>query len=202
MPALAVCATSGQVAGRAAAAVRHTVTMALSKKLLGEGERIVVETRTHWKHVLWPAVLFVLLCFATGAGLALGRPLMPDRVRPWGTLAIVVVALLAFLAWCVAPFSQWLTTTYTITTRRLITRSGILTTRGHDLPLVTITNVTYERSFTDRLLGCGSLTMTTAAEEPLTLVDIPDVERVHLTMTELLFSDSDGRDGRDRRAAT
>ena len=62
--------------------------------------------------------------------------------------------------------------------------------------------MTYERSFTDRLLGCGSLTMTTAAEEPLTLVDIPDVERVHLTMTELLFSDSDGRDGRDRRAAT
>ena len=33
-------------------------------KLLGEGERIVVETRTHWKEVLWPGILFVLLCGA------------------------------------------------------------------------------------------------------------------------------------------
>ncbi len=179
--------------------MRHTVTMALSKKLLGAGERIVVHTRTHWKQVLWPALLFVVLCFATGAGLAVGRPLLPENVRPWGTLAIVVVAVVVFLVGCVGPFLRWLTTTYTITNRRLITRTGIVTTKGHDLPLVRINNVTYERSFSDRLLGCGSLTLTTAADEPLTLEDIPDVERVHLTMTELLFSDAEGR---DRRADT
>lgn len=176
--------------------VRHTVTMALSKKLLGEGERIVVETRTHWKEVLWPGILFVLLCFATGAGIALGRPAIPPEYRTAGTIAIVVIAVLVFLIWCLAPFARWLTTTYTITNRRLITRRGILTTRGHDLPLVRINNVTYERSFLDRMLGCGTLTMTTAADEPLSLVDIPDVEQVHLRMTELLFSENEGRDRR------
>lgn len=170
--------------------------MALSKRLLGEGERIVVETRTHWKAVLWPAVLFLLVCFATGAALALGGPLMPVDLRVWGTAGIVVIAAVVVVLWCVVPLVRWLTTTYTITNRRLITRYGLLTTRGHDLPLTRINNVTYERSLSDRILGCGSLTLTTAAEEPLTLVDIPDVERVHLVMTELLFTGDD----RDRAA--
>ncbi len=172
------------------------VAMALSKRLLGTGEHVVVHTRTHWKKVLWPAIGFVVLCFGTGAALALGRPLMSDQVKPWGTVAIVVVAAVLLIIGCLAPFARWLATTYTITNRRLITRTGILTTRGHDLPLVRINNVTYERSFSDRLLGCGSLTLTTAADEPLTLDDIPDVEKVHLQMTELLFSDAEGRDRR------
>jgi hypothetical protein len=43
---------------------------------------------------------------------------------------------------------------------------------GHDLPLVRITNVTYERSPTDRQLGCV-VDHDDAAEELLTLVDIP-----------------------------
>ena len=40
------------------------------------------------------------------------------------------------------------------------------------------------------------MTLTTAADEPLTVDDVPDVERVHLTMTELLFADVEGRDRR------
>lgn len=176
--------------------------MALSKKLLGQGERVVIEMRTHWKRVLGPAFAFLLICFATGAALAVLVPLIPAEYRSYTSyvqIGIVVIAVLAFLAWCVAPFVRWLTTTYTVTNRRLITRTGILTTRGHDLPLARINNVTYERSFLDRILGCGTLTLTTAAEEPLTLDDIPDVEQVHLTMTELLFDDGEAR---DRRADT
>ncbi len=54
--------------------------------------------------------------------------------------------------------------------------------------------MTYERSLTDRLLGLRHPGSPPAAEEPLTLVDIPDVERVHVVMTELLF----GLDQRSR----
>ncbi len=165
--------------------------MALSKRLLGDGERVVIETRTHWKAVLWPSVLFVVLCFVLGAGLAVVVPAVPEGARLLAGLSLSGVVVVLFVAFVVAPYARWLSSSYTVTNRRLITRQGVFTTRGHDLPLTRINNVTYERSFSDKLLGCGSLTLTTAAEEPLTLVDVPDVENVHLQMTELLFQADD-----------
>lgn len=92
----------------------------------------------------------------------------------------------------VAPFLRWISSTYTFTDRRIITRRGIITKSGHDLPLTRIVNVAYERGVLDRMLGCGTLILTTAADQPVTLEDIPDVERVHVMMTELLF----GKDGK------
>ena len=44
----------------------------------------------------------------------------------------------------------WLTATYTITTRRLITRHGVITRRGHDIPLTRISDVAYEKDLIDR----------------------------------------------------
>ena len=79
------------------------------------------------------------------------------------------------------PFLRWRTTTYTITNRRLITRSGILNKVGKDLPLNRINEVSYERSLMDRILGCGSLIVQTAAEDgTIVLKDVPDVEHVNL----------------------
>ena len=55
-------------------------------------------------------------------------------------MLVVVIAL------TVIPFLRWRTSTYTVTNRRIITRKGILNKTGHDLPLRSINNVTYERS--------------------------------------------------------
>ena len=95
------------------------------------------------------------------------------------------------VAWAVPayllPLLRWRTTTYTLTNHRLITRSGIITKVGHDLPVARITNVTYERSLTDRMFGCGSLVFTTSAEAPVVLHDIPKVESVGVAISNLLF---------------
>lgn len=161
--------------------------MGLARKLLGENEVEVIHTRTHAKVLAWPALLFLILCFAVGAVLGVLTPRLDVTVRPWAVGAVWIVALVVVLAGCVAPFLRWWTTTYTITNRRLITRKGILNRTGHDLPLARINDVSYDRSLIDRMLGCGSLTLTTAAEQPVTLHDIPQVEKVHLDLTELLF---------------
>lgn len=86
------------------------------------------------------------------------------------------------------PLLRWRTTTFTLTNHRLITRRGIITKTGHDLPLSRISNVAYERSLTDRMFGCGTLVFTTSAEAPVALRDIPDVENVGVTISSLLFS--------------
>jgi len=145
---------------------------------------VVLHTRTHVKAMILPALAFVLIAAAVGVGAAL----IPREARPLGQLAIGVLGVLLAIWLVVMPFLRWRTTTYTITNRRLITRSGILSKVGKELPLNRINEVSYDRSLTDRMLGCGSLIVQTAAEDgTIVLHDVPDVEHVNLEMTQLLF---------------
>ena len=160
--------------------------MAFPEKQLGTGEHVVLDLRTHWKALIWPAVAFVLLCAATGVAIGLALPVIPPGGKTAVGWVIVAVAVLLAIWLCLVPFLRWWTTTITITNRRLITRRGILNKSGHDLPLIRINNVEYDRSLMDRILGCGTLTLTTAAEDPLTLHDIPNVEQTHLQLGELM----------------
>jgi uncharacterized membrane protein YdbT with pleckstrin-like domain len=158
--------------------------VAFSPKLLGADERVLIQTRTHVKRLILPGLALVVLGLGVGAGAAL----IPDGARPIGQLAIVVVGLLLAIWWVVVPFLRWWTTTYTVTNRRLITRRGVFTKIGKDMPLMRINDVLYERSLLDRMLGCGTLFIQTAAEGgTIKLDDVPNVERLHLEMTELLF---------------
>lgn len=166
--------------------------MAISRKLLNDGESVVVSTRTHAKALLAPLMVLILLAavagvvstFTPSAGSA--APLLQAVI--WG-----VVAVLA-LRWVAPPFLRWLTTTYTVTDRRLITRSGVFTRRGHDIPLLRISDVSYEHGLMDRVLGCGTLVVSDASEQGrVRLHDIPHVERVHLAISELLSHGADTR---------
>ncbi len=95
----------------------------------------------------------------------------------------------------VRPFLRWLTASYTVTNRRLINRSGILTRTGRDIPLHRINDVKYERDLLDRLLGCGTLVISDASEEGRSVLpDVPRVERLQLVITDLLFGNDDGAD--------
>ena len=158
--------------------------MGLSGKLLGDGEEVVLHLHTHAKKMIAPALLLILLGGLVGVALAL----LPPATHPWGPLAVVVLVVVVFVVFVLVPFLRWRTTTYSITTRRIITRSGILNQVGHDLPLIRINDVSYERSLSDRILGCGTLNIRTASDQgPLVLPDVPDVEQVHVEITELLF---------------
>lgn len=160
--------------------------MAVSRDELGHSEIVLVTMRTHAKALIVPAITLI----ATGAVVGAGIAVMPVAWQPWGGYALAAVAVVAVVAWVLLPLLRWLTSTYTITDRRIITRRGILTRTGHDLPLRRINNVNYERSLSDRILGCGTLILETAAGQPLRLPDVPHVERVHVTITELLFQET------------
>jgi uncharacterized membrane protein YdbT with pleckstrin-like domain len=166
----------------------------ISHRLLNEGEDVVVSTRTHVKALLGPALWLILIAavagyatsFTGGAGKA--APLL--RVVIWG-IAFLVACWLVF-----KPFLVWLTTSYTVTDRRLITRTGILSRRGHDIPIPRINDVAYEHGVVDRLLGCGTLVISDASQRgSIRLPDIPHVEQVHLAISDLLYGHTDGRDG-------
>ena len=157
--------------------------MGLPPNLLGKDEVEVLHLRTHVKALILPSLLLLLIAVASGFAVAL----LPTSTYPWGQWVVLLLTLAALALWVVVPFLRWLTTTYTFTNRRIITRRGIIVRSGHDLPLTRINNVAYRRGPIDQLLRCGTLVLTTAAEAPVTLDDIPEVERVHVVMTELLF---------------
>jgi uncharacterized membrane protein YdbT with pleckstrin-like domain len=156
----------------------------LPPKLLGADEYEVIHTRTHAKALVGPALVLIVLGAAVGAGVAL----VPTEFRPIGQVAVAALGAIPLFFWVVLPFLRWRTTTYTVTNRRLITRRGVLNKVSLDVPLNRIHEVSQERSLTDRMFGCGTLQIQTAAEDGVVvLADVPEVEHVHAEMTALLF---------------
>jgi len=159
--------------------------MAIPAKVLGDGERVVISVRTHWKALLGPVVIAVLIVVAA----VLAASLLPGGdVGRWLRLTVIGLAVLAILTLSVWPALNWLTASYTVTNRRLITRQGVFTRTGRDVPLARINDVSYEHGLVDRLLGCGTLVVESAGERGQVLLpDVPHVEQVQLRMSELLF---------------
>jgi uncharacterized membrane protein YdbT with pleckstrin-like domain len=154
--------------------------VAISKNLLNEGESIVIDTRTHPKALLLPILALVVLL---AVGVFVQKAVDQDVV----TKVVWVVVAIGVIWFFLRPLLIWLTATYTITTRRLITRHGVITRRGHDIPLTRISDVAYEKDLIDRLLGCGTLVISDASTQgQVALPDIPHVEDVQRKLNELL----------------
>lgn len=166
--------------------------MAISPKMLTEGEHVILNTRTHWKALVPAVIWLVLICGVTGFLLAILPSGDSRTVLTWIVIGIAVIAI----GWLsLKPFVLWLSAEYTITNRRVINRSGIITRVGRDIPLYRINDVSYERGLLDRMLGCGTLVISVANEEGnSTLFDVPRVEQVQTLITDLLFSTHDGAD--------
>ena len=166
----------------------HDRAVAISRKHLNEGEHVILSTRTHVKVLVLPAVVLIVI-----AGLAGYLSSLPNGAHDgtWRWVIWVIAAVL--LCWfSIAPFLSWLLTTYTFTSRRLITRTGVFTRRGHDIPLNRISDISYEKGLIDRIFGCGTLVVSDASElGRVELKDIPHVEQAQLTVSDELFHRAD-----------
>lgn len=154
--------------------------MAISQKLLNPGEKIVVSTRNHPKALLVPLFALVVL-LAIGVAF---QVLVDNSTAQLVVWALMAVGILWLTVW---PALDWLMASYTITNRRLITRRGIITRKGHDIPLSRISDVAYELGLIDRMLGCGTLVISDASTNGQVLLpDIPRVEETQRKLNELL----------------
>jgi uncharacterized membrane protein YdbT with pleckstrin-like domain len=158
--------------------------MGLPADQLSPGETVIIETREHWKHLLGA----MLICLAAVVGLAVVERVAPDSgFLAWlDTLGWIAFAgvVLFFGVW---PALAWWHRTYTLTSERLATRTGILRRSGRDIPLNRINDVAFDQGILDRMVGCGTLRVSAASEEgTVVLKDIPHVHQVSLRMNELV----------------
>lgn len=161
----------------------------ISKKQLAEGESVVLAMRQHLKAMLGPALVFLLVCGSVGFGLAL----VPDGdAQPWLRLALAVVGLLILAKWAVWPLLNWLTSTYVVTDERILTKHGVIRQYGRTMPLSRVNDVAFDHGLVDRLLGCGTLVVSSAGElGQLVLTDVPRVETVQRRIYELVEAEHD-----------
>lgn len=157
--------------------------MPIPQKLLNDGERVIVSTRTHPKVLILPVLALVAL-LAIGTFVEVRTDGGAGGVVAWVVWALVAVGVLRFTVW---PFLEWLTAAYAFTDRRLITRTGVITRRGHDIPLSRISDVAVELHLLDRVLGCGTLVISDASTHgSVPLPDIPRVAEVQKRLGDLL----------------
>jgi uncharacterized membrane protein YdbT with pleckstrin-like domain len=151
---------------------------------LTEDEHLVLRLHPHWKTLIWPVSVAVLV---VAAALIAEVVIPSNSAAPVERLVVAAVAILAVMLWLIVPVLRWRTTTYELTTRRLRVRSGIATRRGRDIPLARINDVSFEKGLLDRLLGSGRLVVESAGEHgQILLNDIPRVEFTQATLFRLV----------------
>lgn len=142
-------------------------------------ERVVARVRRHARMLILPAVLLI----ATAGATAYALGVLPEA---WQRIAVAVVALAVVLSGSFLPFLAWLTRRATITTRRIILRSGVfvrirqelLHSRGYD--------VTVRRSWAQGAFGSGDVLINTGHDHPVVLRDVPRPQLVQAALEQLM----------------
>jgi uncharacterized membrane protein YdbT with pleckstrin-like domain len=146
------------------------------ERLLVAGERVARHVRPHWRMLVLPAVLPVVVAFLGAWLVALARP------TPWNVAVLVAVLVvgLALVGWfSIAPVLRWRSTHFVVTDRRILVREGVLTRTGVAVVGASITAVRTTRTVTERLLGCGTLVVAVDdTREPWQFDGIGRVDRV------------------------
>lgn len=162
--------------------------MAYPDELLSTNEHVVIHKHPHWKMLVLP-VLVLLVTVGVAAYLA---SLVSDQswhLIAWIVLAVIAAVLVVWLT--VVPLIRWRTTHFVVTTQRVLVREGVLSRSGIDIPLTRVNSVQFRHTFFQRLLGCGTLVIESASDEPLEFDDIPQVERVHSMLYRELHDDDE-----------
>jgi uncharacterized membrane protein YdbT with pleckstrin-like domain len=158
--------------------------MAFPQRLLGDDESLVLHQHQHWKVLILPALLLPVIVGAAAFGFAA----MPDgSAQAPARWAVLGVALIALVIFCLIPWLRWKTTHFILTDQRLVLRSGILSRTGRDIPLARINDVTFSHSLVERLLRCGRLMVESGGERgQVVLDDVARVEQVQRKIAELV----------------
>jgi membrane protein YdbS with pleckstrin-like domain len=142
-------------------------------------ESVVARLRPHGRALFWPTLALLLIVAATT--FFSGR--FPEN---WENLALLVVAaLLVLLLWLV-PLLRWLGHNYTITTRRIVLRSGFLVRTRQELLHSRGYDVTVRKTGLQTIFGSGDVRINTGSEHPVILRDVPSPDLVQAALHDLM----------------
>ena len=137
--------------------------MPFPRKLLNEGEDVVLDLHPHWWYFVKPALALVV----TVVGAVALRDNDPARIA-------LLVLIVASVVWLVVVYARWTTTNVVVTTDRLIHRVGVLGKRGKEIPLERVNDIAVNQTLFERLIGSGDVTVESGGERgQQVFTDIP-----------------------------
>lgn len=147
-------------------------------------ERRVIRVRRHWTVLLTEfvktAIVFAILVFI--------QRLVPDSVVAANLTfyaALVIILRLTVLV------IEWWVERLVITDKRVMLAKGIITHNLGMMPLGKVTDLTFERTLTARILGYGTMVFESAGQiQALNKITfMPRPEEVYEALAELIFGD-------------
>jgi membrane protein YdbS with pleckstrin-like domain len=153
------------------------------ERYLLPSERRVVAVRRHWARLAEPALsalagLVVLMWL--DQVLPVPLPFVRDLLLAgW-------VGLLARLTWRTL---EWREDWFVVTDRRLLVRTGLVTRKVAMMPLMKVTDMSYDRPPVGRLLGYGEIVIESAGQDQALrrIRHLPHPDALYLEICELLF---------------
>ena len=141
-------------------------------------ERIVARLRRHGRALFWPSLLLIVACGVAGYGL----PRLTEtwaQFTAWGALAVVIV-----FGW-LFPVLWWLGQRTTVTTRRVIVRSGFFVRVRQEVLYSRIYDVSVRTSWLQSAFRSGDVLINTGADRPVVLRDVPGAALVQRSLHDL-----------------
>ena len=129
--------------------------MPFPKRLLIPNEELILDLRPHPVALALP-VLVVVAELVVAIWLTL-----TFDFNSWIWWAIVVVV---FVLYPLRRLIWWLTSNFAVTTERVIHREGFIAKRSMEIPLEAINDVRFEQGIWDRIVGAGTLRISSASE--------------------------------------
>lgn len=142
-------------------------------------ERVVVRLRSNARRLVWSVLVLVAVAGALGY-------FVGNFAEPWHEIAALAGAAAVVLLACILPFFGWLARRYTITSRRLIVRSGLFVRVRREIPHSRGYDVTVRRTWVQSAFGSGDVRVSTGAESPVTLRNVPNPGLVQSVLNELV----------------
>lgn len=163
------------------------ISRRVAKRYLLADERVVVSTRWHWAKLIGPAAAVLGALFLT-----LWVAASVTEAAATGMALSVFAVVCAWAGWQVL---EWRCEWFIATDRRLLKTYGLITQRVAMMPLVKVTDMSYDRTILGRMLGYGRFVMESAGQDQaLSHIDyIPQPDEKYQAMCETIF----GRDVRD-----
>ncbi len=141
-------------------------------------ETVVARLRPHPRALFWPCVLLVIV--AGGFGYFTGLR------EAWQVIVVCVAAVALVVLGFLVPLLRYLSVGYTITTRRIAVRSGILVRSRQELLLSRAHDVSLRRTALQAMFRTGDVRVGTAIDRPLVLHDVPAAALVQETLHDLM----------------
>lgn len=143
-------------------------------------EIVIARLRQHVRVLAFPALALIAICGALG--LWWGN--LPEH---WQNVTVGIAGAVALMLFCVLPYLRWLTTRYTLTTRRMIATTGLARRSRSEVLHAHCPGIRFEQTLGQKLAGSGDIQVLAEDHLLLTVREVPRARLVREAWQEEIW---------------